>query len=856
MDMSIAGGNLNDIFLPLRQSQQSAYIIVSSLVVFICDLFYTLPDEVEYIWKAKWSLPKVLYLMTRYWGILVVGCKAAIWFDIIGNSVVSPLVGVVLGLRIYALYGRSKKVLYFVTFLVACETGAQIYLDWNQGRETAGEVFLTPPTYPMLGCLAFAGSRQVTLVGWVTAFVVAGKHALLTSIFFGMTIYKLRKNALEIGLANSKSKTRPSDSPLIQAFIRGGALSFLLVALVFPINAGMTLGLNSPFIVSFEPWISLALSLAGTRLILTLRRADAKALKAADKDSVLGMETWEADLDSRSMQISQGPTTDPLSTTQMNSNAPTSPSYAAVASRNSPPPVPPSGGAERNSVSSIARTRPSPYDRVEVPSDASHPPLTPSRQTKQKQPTPVSARLTRSNKKSVKDAKEAEAPATPAASLLADSESGESSSQNHDQDVIMDSVMDTQSPTSIGSPNLQSPVPPLGDITNLPVPSLSGNILDMGQPATAAAAPPPANTTSTPPIVSEENVIQATTASPVATADPTVPIPPPANPPTITNPNPTPPPVATNDFYQPVPGSNPPNIHMDPLAHMEYLTPECRARWLNAPGDNILAYIFNDNFSPDGYEQTRQIRRMIEKALPNPPSFRVCHGDQVRATNTNGLNTRPAYAYLITGLPDAERHTLLDRQVWANNECAVRFIPLRPPPSNLAIVLNGFPSNPDEGGNEDILLIVQTILQGNVGPGFAAFVREHADNLPPHLRYDPPGAMIHIINSIEVLGIMMGNSLHYQGIAGVPKPRKLLNCNYCKAQDHPTVQCPFPSLTGWPAPHNASSLDALATHDASTTPPTAAITNIFDQPNPARGASRGRAASRGSGRGNRGHGRT
>ncbi|PPR04853.1 hypothetical protein CVT24_007241 [Panaeolus cyanescens] len=234
---------------------------VAALVVFVCDMFYTLADEVEYIWK----------------------CKSVLWFDVIGTSIISPLVVTVLALRVYALYERSRKVLFFVVVLVACEVATQGYIDWNQGRQATREVFLTIPEYPILGCLAFTGRREITLVCWITSFVVA-------AIFFGMTIYKIRHDALEMGLANSSM----THSRMYQAFIRGGAVSFLCVALVIPINAGVTIWVNNPLVSSSEPWVSLALSLAGTRLIMTLKRADANGEKTAGEQSALGMETWEA----------------------------------------------------------------------------------------------------------------------------------------------------------------------------------------------------------------------------------------------------------------------------------------------------------------------------------------------------------------------------------------------------------------------------------------------------------------------------------------------------------------------------------------------------------------------------------
>ncbi|TFK51268.1 hypothetical protein OE88DRAFT_1659145 [Heliocybe sulcata] len=42
------------------------YLSAAGLVIMLYDHLLTLDDEVEYVWKAKWSLPKTLFLVLRY----------------------------------------------------------------------------------------------------------------------------------------------------------------------------------------------------------------------------------------------------------------------------------------------------------------------------------------------------------------------------------------------------------------------------------------------------------------------------------------------------------------------------------------------------------------------------------------------------------------------------------------------------------------------------------------------------------------------------------------------------------------------------------------------------------------------
>ncbi|PPQ70097.1 hypothetical protein CVT24_003869 [Panaeolus cyanescens] len=188
--------------------------------------------------RARWSVPKVLYLVVRYWGILIVGCRRAAWLYISGSNIISPLVNIVLGLRLYALYGRSKKVLWFVSVVCFCEIVIQVVMSWDQGRRATRNMFITVPSYPLYGCLAYVEGREITLISWVTLFVVAGEDSLDD---------EFDENTVD--------------------------LTLLYRSILW--------------------WLNLALSLAGTRLILTLRRADAADRKTGEQ-TVLGMETWSA----------------------------------------------------------------------------------------------------------------------------------------------------------------------------------------------------------------------------------------------------------------------------------------------------------------------------------------------------------------------------------------------------------------------------------------------------------------------------------------------------------------------------------------------------------------------------------
>lgn len=56
----------------INANRISSYFIVASSVGFIYDWALTFEQEVELIWRQRWSLMTVLYLSVRYCGILYV----------------------------------------------------------------------------------------------------------------------------------------------------------------------------------------------------------------------------------------------------------------------------------------------------------------------------------------------------------------------------------------------------------------------------------------------------------------------------------------------------------------------------------------------------------------------------------------------------------------------------------------------------------------------------------------------------------------------------------------------------------------------------------------------------------------
>ncbi|KAG1799756.1 uncharacterized protein HD556DRAFT_1439412 [Suillus plorans] len=106
-----------------RSNRDYGFVVAASAGV-MYDWVVTFGQEVELVWRQRWSLVTVLFLSVRYLGISYavtnILCFILIivvnWIDIAANAIL----GVVMLVRLYAMYRRSRKVLIpLVVILVA-----------------------------------------------------------------------------------------------------------------------------------------------------------------------------------------------------------------------------------------------------------------------------------------------------------------------------------------------------------------------------------------------------------------------------------------------------------------------------------------------------------------------------------------------------------------------------------------------------------------------------------------------------------------------------------------------------------------------------------------------------------------
>ncbi|KAG2033408.1 hypothetical protein BDR03DRAFT_967741 [Suillus americanus] len=146
----------------INASHISSYFAVASSVGVVYDWALTFGQEVELIWRQRWSLMTFLYLSIRYFGIihavinilmnlpiLVTDTSCQIMFVALYwiGAVVITMLEVIVVTRLHAMYQRSRKVLIIliVAFLAVAVTN--IVVAAITTKHHSGEELILSGTY-------------------------------------------------------------------------------------------------------------------------------------------------------------------------------------------------------------------------------------------------------------------------------------------------------------------------------------------------------------------------------------------------------------------------------------------------------------------------------------------------------------------------------------------------------------------------------------------------------------------------------------------------------------------------------------------------------------------------------------
>ncbi|KIK61901.1 hypothetical protein GYMLUDRAFT_42322 [Collybiopsis luxurians FD-317 M1] len=196
------------------------------------DHLLTLADEVQYLWKRPVRASTVLFFLNRYLAVLgnIVVTVSLLSTDLPESScqlfyifhqfllvVMQIIIGLLLTIRIYALYHRNKRVLTALLFIAAILTALAIlsmfFRQSSQSKKSS------------VGCrteLTFISSVQIA-AAWEALF-------LYDSTLFAMTLYRAYKTRHELHIL------RELRISLLVILLRDGSLYFGIMAFANALN--------------------------------------------------------------------------------------------------------------------------------------------------------------------------------------------------------------------------------------------------------------------------------------------------------------------------------------------------------------------------------------------------------------------------------------------------------------------------------------------------------------------------------------------------------------------------------------------------------------------------------------------
>jgi len=231
----------------------------------------TFGDEVEYVWRSRWSFPKGLFLFIRYLVPVVMiinthqmsGLAQPILSDKfctvwICTAAYLALISIAIGnfivlLRLWVLWDRNRRLMgWTIVYYVLTQIGAVACSTISIGK--------------MVDAISFQRSLHICIITSRSDFALLWAPG----IFFEVMVFATACwNALE--------RPRDRNSPFVRAMYRDGLAYFLVLFSLRMCN--MMLAIFAPislmFIGVFFIWCSTTVTLA--RLVINLRRVTVKS---------------------------------------------------------------------------------------------------------------------------------------------------------------------------------------------------------------------------------------------------------------------------------------------------------------------------------------------------------------------------------------------------------------------------------------------------------------------------------------------------------------------------------------------------------------------------------------------------
>ncbi|TDL21942.1 hypothetical protein BD410DRAFT_789021 [Rickenella mellea] len=203
--------------------------------VMIYDHLLTLPGEIEHIWKRRFSVVTLLFIVNRYYALLAFAVTVSAFFSPLFTHEVCPQFavflpfavgvvliitpGIVMGLRIYALYGRNKILGAFIVMYLLAEFVLKCWINVFPGHHP----LVLPPSAPHIEAFQICIELASDSLGNLKTASYQLMETIYDLVIFGLMIAKT------ISAYKSRSTHGALRTDIVFLIARHGVLYFAAI---------------------------------------------------------------------------------------------------------------------------------------------------------------------------------------------------------------------------------------------------------------------------------------------------------------------------------------------------------------------------------------------------------------------------------------------------------------------------------------------------------------------------------------------------------------------------------------------------------------------------------------------------
>ncbi|KAJ7343806.1 hypothetical protein DFH08DRAFT_961950 [Mycena albidolilacea] len=227
---------LEQLLLLIGDAKTTSYFAVAALTFLIYDHILSLDKEIEFIWKRCTNLSFASYIYIWWFYVkskrtgfnlnasremipsdpFSFSCQIYTQFEGISSTLIAATIDLILLMRVWILFGKSRRMMYFLVPLMIVEIGVMLFISIFTIMNADKYVHVGPI---LPGCYSYTVPKLFT--------VYPVPSLLVTFTMFVMTVYNCKTR---LGLDFSSRNTMP----LVNLFLRDGIYWFLAIVAVNP----------------------------------------------------------------------------------------------------------------------------------------------------------------------------------------------------------------------------------------------------------------------------------------------------------------------------------------------------------------------------------------------------------------------------------------------------------------------------------------------------------------------------------------------------------------------------------------------------------------------------------------------